>query len=547
LIVSDDAVQPGSEGTGTEASAPGVFLRQATGLVRDLSPWDAFNINLTNANAFANVAVLLPLGLALFLGANLALSVATGMIGGLFVVIAYCMLSAAMPRSGGDYVFISRAVHPIVGFLATWSMMILCAFFIAFGTWSLGNWVLPDLLAPWGTMSGHHWMLTLAADVSRPHWVVALIAIQIVVLFLLMYLGTKTAAATQWIPTIFTVLCFVVALPVLLFRSQSTYVHNFDKFAAHYNTSAAKLEAVATKAGADLHPAFSWHQTYAFWPFVMVIFGYAINSIAVGGEVRNPRRTQYVAVIGSTLIAGACLTLFLALAVNRVPSSLMNAFGFFAYIDPAKSPFPFPLYGHVPLSLGIDNPLLLILFSGAVGLGMFGSCIGLYFWATRYLVAWSLDRLAPPQIAYLTPKRNSPIVALVLIGGLSFAFGLMLVYVHNFTYVAGGLLQSVLLFCTSVAAILFPFRLRAIYKGTIEWDVMGVPVLTVVGVIATAFMAIMVYGYATNATFGTVTGKSLTFSEAVLVTGVVYYIVAWLVARSRGYNLGLTYKEIPPE
>jgi amino acid transporter len=457
------------------------------------------------------------------------------------------MLSAAMPRSGGDYVFISRAIHPAVGFLATWSMMILCAFFIAFGTWSLGNWVLPDLLAPMGTMTGNHWMLTLAADVARPHWVIALEVIQIALLFWFMYMGTKIAAATQWIPTIFTVGCFVVGLPVLLFRSQATYLANFDKFAAHYHTSAAQLEATATKAGANIDPAFSWHQTIAFWPFVMVIFGYAINSIQIGGEVRNPRRTQYVAVIGSALLAGAALTLFMALAVWRVPSSLMNTFGFLTYTDPTKSPFPFPLYGHVTLALGVDNPLLIILYSGAVGFGLFGSCIGLYFWATRYMMAWSLDRMSPPQLAYLTPKRNAPIVALSLIAVLSLVFGYMLVYVHNFTYVAGGLLQSVLLFCTSVAAILFPFRLRAIYKGTIDWDVAGIPVITVIGVIATAFMAVMVYGYATNATFGTVTGTSLTFSEVVLGTGVAYYIIAWIVARTRGYNLGLTYKEIPPE
>jgi amino acid transporter len=452
-----------------------------------------------------------------------------------------------MPRSGGDYVFISRAVHPFIGFLATWSMMILCAFFIAFGTWSLGNWVLPDLLAPMGTMTGQHWMQTLAADVAKPAWVIGLEVAQIGLLFFFMYIGAKPAARTQWIPTIFTVACFVVALPVLLFRSEATYVHNFDKFAAHYGTSATKLEAIATKAGADLHPAFSWHQTYAFWPFVMVIFGYAINSIQIGGEVRNPRRTQYVAVIGATLLAGAALALFLQLAVSRVPSALMNTFGYFTYTDPSKNPFPFPLYGHVSLGLGLDNPLLIILLTGAVGFGLWGSCIGLYFWATRYLVAWSLDRVAPPQLAYLTPKRNAPIVALLFIAALAIMFGVMLVYVTNFTYVAGGLLQSALLLCTSIAAVLFPFRLRAVYRGTIAHDIRGIPLLTIIGVVATVFMAVMVYGYATNATFGTVTGTSLTFSEGVLISGTVYYILAWLVARGRGYNLGLTYREIPPE
>lgn len=425
--------------------------------------------------------------------------------------------------------------------------MILCAFFIAFNAWSLGNWILPDLFAPLGTMIGAHWMLTLATDVSKPGVVIAIELVQIAGFVYFMYRGTKSAARTQWIPTICTALCLVVALPVLLFTSRSTYIHNFNLFAAHFHTSVARIESTATKAGATLHPAFSWHQTIAFWPFVMVIFGYAINSIQIGGEVRNPRRTQYVAVLGATVIAGGILALFLALSVSRVPSALTNAFGYFAYVDPAKSPFPFPLYGHVPLALGINDPILLILLSAAVGFGLLGSSIGLYLWATRYLLAWSLDRVAPPQVAYLSRKRNSPLVALAIVTILVVVFGVMLEYVHNFTYVAGGLLQSTLLFCASIAAILFPFRLRAVYKGTIGWEIGKIPVITLIGVVAAVFMGVMVWFYASNATFGTVTGASLTFSIVVLAAGLVYYVLAVIVARSRGYNLGLTYREIPPE
>jgi amino acid transporter len=536
-----------SIGEAPASSGPGLFLRQATGLVRELSPWDAFNINLTNANAFANVAVLLPLGLALFLGANLALSVVTGLIGGLFVIVAYCMLSQAMPRSGGDYVFISRALHPFVGFLATWCMAILCAFFAAFNAWSLGNWILPDLFAPMGAMTGQHWMLTLATDVSKPRAVIAIELVQIALFVYFMYAGTKIAARTQWVPTFFTAATLIVLLPVLLFTSTSTYLTNFDKFAAHYNTSAEKMQQVATAAGANLHPAFSWSQTIAFWPWVMVIFGYAINSIQIGGEVRNPRRSQYYAVIGATVIAGAILALFLQLAVTKIPSSLTTSFGYFAYENPAKSPFPFPLYGHVPLALGMNNPILLILLTGAVGFGLWGSSIGLYFWATRYLLAWSFDRVAPPQVAYLTPKRNSPIVAIGIVTVFVIIFGYMLEYVHNFTYVTGGLLQSVLLFFTSIAAILFPYRMASTYRGTIDWKIGGLPVVSVIGVIATAFMAVMVYYFVHTSSYGTVTGTALTFSEWVIGAGVVYYILAWVIARRRGYNLGLTYKEIPPE
>src|SRR5260221_12132642 len=107
---------------GQTSSHPGLFLRQATGLVREMNTWDAFNIDMTNANAFANVAVLLPLGLALFAGGNLWLSVITGTGAGLSVVLLYVMLAHAMPRSAGDYIFISLLLQPSLGFIATMSL-----------------------------------------------------------------------------------------------------------------------------------------------------------------------------------------------------------------------------------------------------------------------------------------------------------------------------------------------------------------------------------------------------------------------------------------
>ena len=528
-------------------AAPGLFLRQATGLVRELSIWDAFNINFTNTNPFANVAILLPLGLALFVGANLWLSVITGVLGGMFVVLVYVMLAEAMPRSGGDYVFISRALHPAIGFLASWTMMVLCAFFAAFNAWSMGNWVLPDLFGPLGTMTDTPRLVHFATWIAKPTVVLVLELLQFGMFFWFMYRGTKTAARTQWIPVFFTVACFLVALPVLLFTSRSTYVHNFDDFASHFHSSAHALEAAAAKGGADLHPAFSLSQTIGFWPFVMVIFGYAINSIQVGGEVRNPRRTQYVAVLGSTLLAGAILALFMGLGVSRVPSALMSATGFFTYNDPSGNPFPFPLYAHVPLALGTGNPILLVLLSGAVGIGLWGSSIGLYFWATRYMLAWSFDRVAPPQVAKLSERHNTPVVALGIVSVLAIFFGVLLEYLSGFTYVAGGLLQACLLLFASLAAVVFPYRLTQLHKATGGREVAGIPLITILGLCAAAFMGVMVYYFSTNAVFGTVTGTSLQFSIGVVAAGIVYYALAWIVARRRGYDLALTYRSIPPE
>jgi APA family basic amino acid/polyamine antiporter len=63
--------------------------------------------------------------------------------------ISYGMLVQAMPESGGEYLFLSRAAHPIFGFIAGWVSLI--AGFsgaIAFAASALEGYVLPDGTRP---------------------------------------------------------------------------------------------------------------------------------------------------------------------------------------------------------------------------------------------------------------------------------------------------------------------------------------------------------------------------------------------------------------
>ena len=50
-----------------------------------------------------------------------------------------------------------------------------------------------------------------------------------------------------------------------------------------------------------------------------------------------------------------------------------------------------------------------------------------------------------------------------------------------------------------------------------------------------------------NATFAVTRGISLWFMISVVVIGAVWYAVAWQVNRSKGVDLALAYREIPPE
>src|SRR6266568_2363671 len=128
--------------TSTPARATGApqdsnFTRNATGLVREVSMWDALIMNTLGMNVAVGSVLLLQQAPAIFPGGNMVLAVVIGTLIMAFTLLwVYSEFSAAMPRSGGDYVFVSRALHPFLGWLLSWSQGIWLIFFwIGFNAW----------------------------------------------------------------------------------------------------------------------------------------------------------------------------------------------------------------------------------------------------------------------------------------------------------------------------------------------------------------------------------------------------------------------------
>jgi amino acid transporter len=98
-------------------TSPALFLRNATGLVKGWSGFDAFtysfmSVNLVTLGMFYSLAVF-----AYVPGANPILSIVLAAIAVTFLAVAYAGLIAAMPRAGGDYVWQSRVLDGIPGTL----------------------------------------------------------------------------------------------------------------------------------------------------------------------------------------------------------------------------------------------------------------------------------------------------------------------------------------------------------------------------------------------------------------------------------------------
>ena len=111
----------GSPSAATSSTSAKLFVRQSSGLVR--------NVSVTNA-LFFNVAAFVGVGLTLYPIFYSLADVTVWKIGpfsaygwaaivtGLFCILLaliFSSLTSVMPRSGGDYVFTSRIQHPFLG------------------------------------------------------------------------------------------------------------------------------------------------------------------------------------------------------------------------------------------------------------------------------------------------------------------------------------------------------------------------------------------------------------------------------------------------
>ena len=102
-------------GSHPPASSRNLFVRNATGLVRELSAFDAFNLVFS--------AVLIPVGITEVMSftpqfwphANMLLSFLLALPLVATCGLVYLYFTVIMPRSGGDYVWVSRTLNPFLG------------------------------------------------------------------------------------------------------------------------------------------------------------------------------------------------------------------------------------------------------------------------------------------------------------------------------------------------------------------------------------------------------------------------------------------------
>ncbi len=84
------------------------------------------------------------------IGSNVIFSYMVAALPAVFISLCYATLASAMPRTGGDYTFISRILDPYLGLIITWARWL--GMIATISAFSIGDspWPSPGTTSPQG-------------------------------------------------------------------------------------------------------------------------------------------------------------------------------------------------------------------------------------------------------------------------------------------------------------------------------------------------------------------------------------------------------------
>ncbi|MEA2285588.1 MAG: hypothetical protein QOJ21_1631 [Solirubrobacteraceae bacterium] len=526
------------------AEAP---VRQKSGLVRAAGPFDAFVFALSGISVGIMFAWGQLYGTSLYPGANVPVAMVISTAMALLIAAGYQYWARIFPRSGGDFVFLSRGLHPGVALGANFVFIVMLLVSPA-----LAMNIMQPLVSSfaaalqeatgWGFLGDlSTW---LAGNTGFAVTGTVLLAITVAAgLFgirgqikLLKWLFAVAAAGS------------VIMIIALLFSSRDTFLANL---AADIGVNQDQVRATAEKNGYATG-GFSFEQTLKVTNWFAPSLFFAMVLVYIGGEIKDAQRNVGRAMKGAVVFSGIAAIL-LSLSLDRVvPSSLQGALAFNALVSgeatTAGVPYPFELMRVLWGTSGFGLLLTIVAY-----VAMF--CWVSIWWAViipfsqRAFFAWSIDGLAPKWLSKVDPRTHAPYPALLAASLFGLGWILALAYRTNMRTIATLVPVYVLLALTLAVGAAFPYARRSLFEQSpiARARIAGLPAMTVVcgtAAVVVLFGAWLLWNDP-NASGTDRTPVWIFLALAVAVTA--WYFVLQAMKRRRGVDISSSFNEIPVE
>jgi basic amino acid/polyamine antiporter, APA family len=548
--------------TTTEAPRQTLFLRNATGLVKAWSTFDAFlyafwSVNLVTLGLYGmSFVYAIPDGQ--LLGAVLLTGVLVT-----FLVLTYAQLVSVMPRAGGDYAWQSRILGGGVGFV-----LAITGWWFTLWLWTpiYANILIVQFFAPLAYTLG--WT-GVATFFSSPTGIFVSCLIVLAFVSWVITLGMEGYAKIQRFCFWLGIGGLVVMLGLLLFSTHQAFIDAFNReagqlFGATGNAYQATITA-STKGGGPTGVGFGTFgitSTFLLLPFLAFYLLWPVWGATLYGEVRGAKeyRKVFAAMFWGLWVTVALVAVIILLIVKTIGWDFYYAANasYWNSIFVAGSPAPPVGIWPYPVMLAgwlVGNHLFQALLIVVMGLWFFGWAGTLFLSSTRVIFAAAFDRVLPEWAANISAKRRVPYGSLILMIVPSLVVSALWAY-------GGTGLQGIFLWATGVIAITFlgtvvaaailPWRRKDIFENSpiSRFRIAGIPVITITGVVSAIFLLFMLAEWSFNDVYGTsfkINGASPKYFLVTYLVAIAIYVIARVVRKRQGIDLSRIHREIPVE
>ena len=493
---------------------------------------------------------------------------------------AYCwsVMGSAMPRAGGGYVYTSRVLGPVWGFIAglgSWLMAVIL--------WGVVAAAGMEMLAMVGALAG----LPIAATPTTIFlfglvviWIISIVAI----------LGTRALISFLhiifWIPVLATAAMYVVFIAVTP-AQMAAGITSVMGVTPEAITTSALAQGMRDYLGFGYLDGVVAASIGAYWAYV----GYTATAF-VAGEVKEAyKKLPWILLLANIFINLLYLTLpplgaRAAMSVGKVENwSFFSAWSFLSHGAGDLSKVP----GISPIAPKAWLPTACILAAEGMGLGWLKFLLVFFgmLWpindippallaSTRILFAMSFDRVFPDWLAAVSKRFYSPVNAIIFCAVFTTIFGAtaeaeifspagldipwMHTWINSSTGVAALDLWDLLCyFFTALAAIAFPFVRRDIYeKAPFKMRLAGVPMVAIVGVgafLGNCWLIWVILTSPASSLAPYVAGEWVEGGVVSLITTALFIIIGLIIfayyryyrGKVIGVDYSTVYAEIPPE
>lgn len=541
--------QPVSTGVQPSVTQKGMFVRDATGLVRQIGPWHALAIAIGSINIGGGfIAFFYMLGV--FPHADLPVTLILGLVASFLLGAVYVQLVSSMPRTGGDYVFASRLLHPVVGASIGGAEFLVFATFPAFWAANFATGNFQAVLASFGQLVSWHGLVHFAT-VTIGNGKGTFFAVGMILLLVLtaaVIWSTRLGARILSFCFVAGIATLLVGLIVLLTHSNKDFVAAFNHHYAGKTTYNAVI-AAGTKVGYT--GGFSFGNTLSALPYAaLLIWGFSWAAYPAG-ELRSVSKTIKWSVFGSASIA-MILFLITAFVANTVLGTrFIGAANFLSTQHASAYPVPDAPSMTLYTSMLTSSNFLALIINLIPVIAEVGIITVYLMTTSRILFALSFDRILPGGIRSLS-RRGTPGIA---IGATFLSIAVMFalaIFTSLLTVWSNGTLGLAIIYVLiSLAVISLVYRHRQVWESgprTLTQRLFGAPLIVYVGVLSTGFAALIaVLAIVKPLAIGPLSWKSILALVVAFAWGAAVYL--WLKAsyKRQGIRLDAVLTEIPPE